>query len=61
LAVSTRNKEVGQTGAGSLFGILARAPDIHTNDHAPTLEVAKAEFDASWQQWLRWANLRESL
>jgi hypothetical protein len=24
-----------------------------------TLEVAKAEFDASWRQWLAWAKLGE--
>jgi hypothetical protein len=24
-----------------------------------TLELAKAEFEASWRQWLEWAKLRE--
>jgi hypothetical protein len=29
------------------------------NDHAPTLEEAKAQFEAAWRQWLAWAKLRE--
>jgi len=24
-----------------------------------TLEAAKAEFEASWRQWLAWAKLKE--
>jgi hypothetical protein len=43
----------------SLFGILANPPDMHTNGLAPTLEAAKAEFEANWRQWLQWAKLRE--
>jgi hypothetical protein len=26
---------------------------------APTLEAAKADFEASWRQWLAWAKLKE--
>jgi hypothetical protein len=29
------------------------------NDHATTLEEAKAQFEAAWRQWLAWAKLRE--
>jgi hypothetical protein len=43
----------------SLFGILANPPDMHINGRAPTLEAAKAEFEANWRQWLQWAKLRE--
>jgi hypothetical protein len=43
----------------SLFGILANPPGTHTDGRAPTLEAAKADFEANWQQWLRWAKLRE--
>jgi hypothetical protein len=39
--------------------VLTRPPGIHTNGTAPTLEAAKAEFQASWKQWLAWANLGE--
>jgi hypothetical protein len=44
----------------SLYGVvLTRPPDIHTDGAAPTLEAAKAEFQASWRQWLAWAKLGE--
>jgi hypothetical protein len=43
----------------SLLGILANPTDMHTNGRAPTLEAAKAEFEANWRQWLQWAKLRE--
>jgi hypothetical protein len=35
--------------------VLTRLPGIHTDGHAPSLEAAKAEFQASWRQWLAWA------
>jgi hypothetical protein len=34
-------------------------PDVHTNGHAPTLEAAKADLEASWRKWLDWAELNE--
>jgi hypothetical protein len=44
----------------SLYGmVLTRAPDIHTDGAAATLEAAKGEFGASWKRWLEWAKLRE--
>ena len=30
-----------------------------TDGNAPTLEAAKAAFQASWRQWLPWAKLGE--
>jgi hypothetical protein len=40
----------------SLYGVvLTRPPGINTDGHAATLEAAKAEFGASWKQWLAWA------
>jgi hypothetical protein len=37
----------------SLYGVvLTRPPGIHTDGTAPTLEAAKAEFQASWRRWL---------
>jgi predicted RNase H-like HicB family nuclease len=43
----------------SLYGVVGRPPNVHTNDHAPTLEEAKAQFESAWKQWLAWATLRE--
>jgi hypothetical protein len=37
--------------------VLTRLPGIHIDGHAPSLEAAKAEFQASWRQWLAWAKL----
>jgi hypothetical protein len=28
-------------------------------DQAPTLDEAKAQFEAAWRQWLAWAKLQE--
>ena len=33
--------------------VLTRLPGIHTDGHAPSLEAAKAEFQASWRQCWR--------
>ena len=30
-----------------------------TDNRVATLEAAKAEFEASWRQWLAWAKLSE--
>jgi hypothetical protein len=44
----------------SLRGILGKPLDMRTDGRAPTLEAAKAEFEASWRQWLTWAKLAEA-
>ena len=31
-----------------------------TSGKAPTLSVAKAQFEAAWRQWLAWAKLAET-
>ena len=37
-----------------------RKPEsFRTDNRVATLEVAKAEFEASWRQWLAWAKLEE--
>ena len=38
----------------TLYGVVGKPPKVHTNDHAPTLEEAKAQLEAAWRQWLRW-------
>ena len=43
----------------SLYGMLGKPVDMHTNGHAATLDEAKAQFEAAWRQWLAWAKLRE--
>jgi hypothetical protein len=43
----------------SLHGILGKPLDMRTDGRAPTLEDAKAEFEASWRKWLAWARLGE--
>jgi hypothetical protein len=37
----------------------SKAEGLHTDNRVATLEAAKAEFEASWQQWLAWAKLSE--
>jgi hypothetical protein len=32
---------------------------LRTDNRVATLEAAKAEFEASWRQWLAWAKLGE--
>jgi hypothetical protein len=36
-----------------------RPPDVRTDGRAPSLEAAKADFEANWRQWLAWAKLGE--
>jgi hypothetical protein len=43
----------------TLYGVVGKPPKVHTNDHAPTLDEAKAQFEAVWRQWLSWAKLME--
>jgi len=38
----------------TLYGVVGKPPNVHTNDHAPTLEEAKARFESGWKQWLAW-------
>ena len=42
----------------SLHGILGKPADMRTDGHAPTLDEAKAQFEAAWR-WLDWAKLSE--
>jgi hypothetical protein len=32
---------------------------LRASNRVPTLEIAKAEFEASWKQWKAWAMLEE--
>jgi hypothetical protein len=32
---------------------------MRIDGRAPTLDEAKAQFEAAWRQWLAWAKLRE--
>jgi hypothetical protein len=32
---------------------------MRTDGHAPTLDEAKAQFEAAWRRWLDWAKLSE--
>jgi hypothetical protein len=32
---------------------------MRTDNRVATLELAKAEFEASWKQWKAWAKLEE--
>jgi hypothetical protein len=32
---------------------------LRISNHVATLEIAKAEFAASWQQWKAWARMEE--
>jgi hypothetical protein len=41
------------------FVVSDRPTEMRWDGHAPTLEAAKAEFEAAWWRWLRWARLRE--
>jgi hypothetical protein len=43
----------------ALNGMFGRPREIKDNGHAPTLDEAKAQFEAAWQQWLEWAKLLE--
>ena len=43
----------------SLHGILGKPLDMRADGRAPTLDAAKAEFEASWRKWLAWAKLGE--
>jgi hypothetical protein len=43
----------------SFYGILGKPPGMRTDGRAPTLEEAKAQFEANWRRWLAWAKLDE--
>ena len=45
-------------GSGHSTGWSARTK-VHRYGHAPTLDEAKAQFEAAWRQWLAWAKLQE--
>ena len=37
----------------------SKPENLRTDNRVATLDVAKAEFEASWRQWLAWAKLGE--
>jgi hypothetical protein len=37
----------------------SKPENLRTDNRVATLDVAKAEFEASWRQSLAWAKLRE--
>jgi hypothetical protein len=37
----------------------SKPENLRTDNRVATLEAAKAEFEASWRQWLAWAELQE--
>ena len=43
----------------SLHGIVGKPLAMRTYGRVPTLDEAKAQFEAAWRQWLAWAALRE--
>jgi hypothetical protein len=43
----------------SLYGILGKPQGLRSDGRAPTLEAARTQLEASWRQWLDWAQLRE--
>ena len=43
----------------ALNGMFGRPWEIRDHGHAPTLDEAKAQLEAAWQQWLEWAKLLE--
>jgi hypothetical protein len=43
----------------TLYGILGKPRGLRCDERAATLEAAKAQFEASWRQWLERAMLRE--
>jgi hypothetical protein len=45
----------------SLHGVvLTRPPEIHTDGHEPTLDMAKARLKRSWDRWLAWSERTEA-
>ena len=38
----------------------SKPESLRTDNRVATLEAAKAEFEASWRQWLAWAKLEEA-
>jgi hypothetical protein len=39
---------------------LGKPASFRTHNRVATLEAAKAEFEASWRQWMAWAKLGEA-
>jgi hypothetical protein len=37
----------------------SKPEQLRADNRVATLEAAKAEFEASWRQWLAWAKLGE--
>jgi hypothetical protein len=38
----------------------SKPENLRTDNRVATLEAAKAEFEASWRQWMAWAKLGEA-
>jgi hypothetical protein len=51
-----RRGAYSKTVGASMVG---KPPKVHMNDHAATIEEAKAQFEAARRQWLAWAKLDE--
>jgi hypothetical protein len=45
----------------ALNGMFGRPREIRDHGHAPTLDEAKAQFEAAWRQWLAGAKLGASV
>jgi hypothetical protein len=43
----------------SLHGIFGKPADMRADDHAATLDGAKAQFESIWRRRLAWAKLQE--
>jgi hypothetical protein len=41
------------------FWALSKPGTMRISNQVPTLDVAKAEFEASWKQWKAWAKMEE--
>ena len=40
----------------SMYRVLGKPLGLRSDGRAATLEAAKAQFEASWRQWLEWAS-----
>jgi hypothetical protein len=38
----------------TIFGIYFKPPRVDITGYAPTLEAAKADFEANWRKWQMW-------
>ena len=59
-AASTRREQGLLNCAGSGRCTPNKPGALRTDNHAGTLDEAKAEFEASWEKWKAWAGLEEA-